>query len=94
MSYWIWAMLLGLFAGAVGRALVPNDAFQKMKGPRSWVVSLVLGLLGALVGFAIFKIGLGWGDDDVFDWGGAAGAIIGSVIVVFVASLFIKPKRR
>ena len=38
----IGALILGLFAGAVGRAIVPNDAFEGMRGPRSWLVSIVL----------------------------------------------------
>ena len=32
----IAALALGLVAGAIGRALVPNDAFQNMVGWRSW----------------------------------------------------------
>ena len=46
----IGALILGLIAGFVGRALVPNDAFEDMKGPMSWLVSIVLGLVGAFVG--------------------------------------------
>ena len=57
----IGALLLGLFCGIVARILVPNDAFRKMSGPRSWLVSLVLGLAGALVGYLIFTVGLGIG---------------------------------
>ena len=47
----IGALLLGLVAGIIGRALVPNDAFQDMKGPLSWLVSVILGLVGAFVGY-------------------------------------------
>ena len=64
----IGALLLGLVAGAVGRALVPNDVFEDMEGPMSWLVSIVLGLVGAALGWAIFTAGLGIGDEDVFDW--------------------------
>jgi uncharacterized membrane protein YeaQ/YmgE (transglycosylase-associated protein family) len=49
----IGAILLGLFCGIVARILVPNDAFRHMSGPVSWLVSLGLGLLGALVGTVI-----------------------------------------
>lgn len=82
----IVALLFGLVAGAIGRALVPDDAFQNMTGWRSWAVSTVLGLIGAVVGYWIFAGLLGIGDSDAFDWGGLVGAIIGSVIVVAVAS--------
>jgi uncharacterized membrane protein YeaQ/YmgE (transglycosylase-associated protein family) len=84
------ALLLGLVAGVIGRALVPNDVFSKMRGWQSWVVSTVLGLLGALVGYWIFTGLLGIGDDDKFDWGGLVGAIIGAVIVVALGSFIIK----
>jgi uncharacterized membrane protein YeaQ/YmgE (transglycosylase-associated protein family) len=89
------ALALGLVAGAIGRALVPNDAFQSMSGWQSWVLSTVLGLIGAVVGYWIFTGLLGIGDDDKFDWGGIVGAVIGAVIVVAVASaLFRRTTRR
>jgi uncharacterized membrane protein YeaQ/YmgE (transglycosylase-associated protein family) len=75
----IGALILGLVAGFIGRALVPNDAFSGMHGPRSWAISIVLGLVGAFVGYLIFTRGLGIGDDDAFDLGGLISAIIGVV---------------
>jgi len=83
----IGALLLGLIAGALGRALVPNDVFEGMHGPRSWLVSIVLGLVGAIVGWAIFTAGLGIGDEDKFDLGGLLSALIGVVIVLLLAGL-------
>ena len=83
----IGALILGLVAGFIGRALVPNDVFSGMdRGPKSWAVSIVLGLVGAFVGYLIFTRGLGIGDDDAFDLGGIIGAIIGSILVLLVAS--------
>ncbi len=84
------ALLLGFVAGAIGRALVPNDAFRTMQGWQSWLVSTALGLLGALVGYWIFAGLFGWGDEDKFDWGGIVGAVIGAVIVVAIGSWAIK----
>jgi len=84
------ALLLGFVAGAIGRALVPNDAFSAMSGWQSWLVSTVLGLAGAVVGYWIFVGLFGWGDDDKFDWGGIVGAIIGAVIVVALGSWILK----
>lgn len=81
----IGAILLGLVAGFIGRALVPNDVFSGMHGPKSWLVSIVLGLVGAIVGWLIFTALLGIGDEDVFDWGGALSALIGVVIVLLLA---------
>jgi uncharacterized membrane protein YeaQ/YmgE (transglycosylase-associated protein family) len=84
------ALALGFVCGVIARVLVPNDAFRAMAGWKSWLTSAALGLLGALVGYWIFTGLLGIGDTDKFDWGGVLGAIIGSVIVVAVASWGIK----
>jgi uncharacterized membrane protein YeaQ/YmgE (transglycosylase-associated protein family) len=81
----IGALLLGLVAGFVGRALVPNDIFAGMRGPRSWLISIALGLVGAIVGWAIFTAGLGIGDEDKFDLGGLLSALIGVIIVLLLA---------
>src|SRR3954454_548323 len=85
----IGALILGLVAGFIGRALVPNDVFSGMdRGPRSWAASIVLGLVGALVGYFIFTRGLGIGDDDAFDLGGLLSAIIG-VVILLLALTFL-----
>jgi uncharacterized membrane protein YeaQ/YmgE (transglycosylase-associated protein family) len=86
----IGALILGLVAGFIGRALVPNDVFADMSGPKSWGVSIVLGLVGAVVGYVIFTLGLGIGDDDAFDLGGIVSAIIGVVIVLLIAGFALR----
>ena len=86
----IAALALGFVCGVIGRALVPNDAFEAMSGWRSWLVSTALGLIGALVGYLIFTELFGIGDDDKFDWGGILGAAIGAILVVAVASWALK----
>jgi len=90
----IGAILLGLFCGIVARMLMPGDAFRNMSGPMSWLVSLGLGLLGALVGYLIFTVGLGIGDTDIFDWGGVLGALIGTVIVLVIATFILRSTAR
>jgi uncharacterized membrane protein YeaQ/YmgE (transglycosylase-associated protein family) len=86
----IGALILGLVAGFIGRALVPNDVFSGMSGPASWAVSVILGLAGAFVGYLIFTTLLGIGDDDAFDLGGILSAIIGVVIVLLVAGFVVR----
>jgi uncharacterized membrane protein YeaQ/YmgE (transglycosylase-associated protein family) len=86
----IGALILGLVAGFIGRALVPNDVFSGMDGPKSWAASVALGLVGALVGYFIFTRGLGIGDDDAFDLGGLLSAIIGVVLVLLLAGAVVK----
>jgi uncharacterized membrane protein YeaQ/YmgE (transglycosylase-associated protein family) len=87
------AVLLGLVAGAVARALMPGDVFRNMSGPTSWLVSIALGLAGAVLGYLIFTAGLGIGDTDVFDFGGIISAIIGTLIVLAVVGFFLRRRR-
>jgi uncharacterized membrane protein YeaQ/YmgE (transglycosylase-associated protein family) len=86
----IGALLLGLVAGFLGRAIVPNDVLEGMSGPKSWLASIVLGLVGAAVGWLVFTAGLGIGDKDMFDWGGILSALIGVVIVLLVAGAVMR----
>lgn len=72
----IGAIILGLVAGFIGKALVPGE------DPGGFLVTIAIGLAGALVGYFIFTRGLGIGDDDAFDLGGLLSAIIGVVIVL------------
>jgi uncharacterized membrane protein YeaQ/YmgE (transglycosylase-associated protein family) len=90
----IGALILGLVAGFIGRALVPNDVFSEMSGPTSWAVSVILGLAGAFIGYLIFTSLLGIGDDDAFDLGGILSAIIGVVIVLLIAGAVLRRTSR
>ena len=74
----IGAIILGLVAGFIARALVPG------RDPMGFLATIALGLVGALVGWFLFTQLLGIGDDDMFDLGGLLGAIIGSVIALLV----------
>lgn len=86
----IGALLLGFIAGVIGRVLMPGDVFRHMSGPTSWLVSLVLGLVGAAVGWLLFTKLLGIGDEDVFDLGGILSAIIGVLIVLPLAGFILR----
>ncbi len=86
----IGALLLGLFCGVAARVLVPGDVFRHMSGPVSWLVSVALGLAGAVVGYLIFTLGLGIGDTSIFDWGGVLSALIGTVIVLVIVTFLAR----
>jgi uncharacterized membrane protein YeaQ/YmgE (transglycosylase-associated protein family) len=85
----IGAILLGLVAGAIGRMLVP-DMWSGISGPKSWLFSLLLGLAGALLGYLVFTVWLGIGDEDVFDFGGILGAIIGVIVLLPFVGIFTR----
>jgi uncharacterized membrane protein YeaQ/YmgE (transglycosylase-associated protein family) len=72
----IGAIILGLVAGFIGKALMPG------KDPGGFFVTILLGLGGALIGFFLFTELLGIGDTQAFDLGGLIGAIIGTMILL------------
>jgi uncharacterized membrane protein YeaQ/YmgE (transglycosylase-associated protein family) len=72
----IGALILGLVAGFIAKALMPGD------DPGGFFVTILLGLAGALVGFFLFTELLGIGDSEMFDLGGLIGAIIGTMILL------------
>ena len=74
----IGAIILGLLAGYIAKALMPG------KDPGGFFVTILLGLAGSLVGFFIFTELLGIGDTEAFDLGGLIGAIIGTMILLGV----------
>jgi uncharacterized membrane protein YeaQ/YmgE (transglycosylase-associated protein family) len=90
----VGALILGFVAGVIARVLMPGDPFRKMSGPASWGLSILLGLAGALLGWVIFTLGFGWGDTDIFDWGGILGAIIGTLVVLALAGWYFRGQAR
>ena len=72
----IFAIVLGLFAGAIGKLLMPGD------DPGGVIATILLGIAGSFVGFLLFTKVLGIGDEDAFDWGGVIGAILGVMLLL------------
>jgi uncharacterized membrane protein YeaQ/YmgE (transglycosylase-associated protein family) len=82
----VGALILGLVAGFLARAILPG------KQDMNILFTILLGLVGALVGYGIFRL-IGIGDSDIFDLGGLVGAVIGSVIVLYLYERFIVSRR-
>jgi uncharacterized membrane protein YeaQ/YmgE (transglycosylase-associated protein family) len=78
----IGAILLGLIAGVIAKALLPG------KDPGGIIVTILLGLAGSVVGFLIFTQLLGIGDNEKFDLGGLVGAVIGTMILLLIYRRF------
>jgi len=74
----IGIIIIGLLAGFLGRALLPG------KQSMGLLMTIVLGIAGAAAGYFIFTELLGIGDNDKFDLGGLPGAVIGSMILLFI----------
>ena len=74
----IAAIVIGIIAGYLGRALLPGDDSM------GFMATIAVGIVGALVGWALFTYVLGIGDTDKFDLGGVLGAIVGTMIVLIL----------
>jgi uncharacterized membrane protein YeaQ/YmgE (transglycosylase-associated protein family) len=80
----IGALILGLVAGFIGKAIMPGD------DPGGFFGTILIGLAGAALGWVIFTLGLGIGDEDVFDLGGIVSAVIGVLIVLPIAGCVLR----
>ena len=78
----IGAIVIGIIAGYVGRALLPG------RDPIGFVGTVAVGILGAFLGWVLFTYLLGIGDEDKFDLGGIIGAIIGTLLVLVALRAF------
>lgn len=72
-------LILGLIAGAIARAILPG------KGPGGWIVTIIIGVLGAMLGgwiaSAIFDVNV---NDEFFDLGTWLFAIGGGLLVSII----------
>ena len=82
----VGAIILGIVAGYVGRLLMPGR--DKM----GFIMTMLLGLAGSVVGFLVFTELLGIGDDRMFDLGGLIGAIVGVMILLALYRVALKNK--
>lgn len=86
MLGFIWWLLIGLVAGLLARALVPG------RQPMGWVMTMVLGLIGSVIGGFISSLVFG---TDPRDPGfHASGLIMSTVGAVVVLGLYVAYARR
>ncbi len=72
-------ILLGLLAGVIAKAILPGD------DPGGFIVTTIIGIVGAVLGGLIAKA-LGFGDpiDEFFDLSTWLAAIIGSIVLLLI----------
>jgi uncharacterized membrane protein YeaQ/YmgE (transglycosylase-associated protein family) len=72
-------ILLGLLAGIIAKAILPGD------DPGGFIVTAIIGIVGALLGGLIARaIGLGDPIDEFFDISTWLAAIIGAIILLII----------
>lgn len=74
-------IIVGLLAGAIAKALHPG------KDPGGFIVTILIGIAGAVVGGWISSL-FGYGKVDGFDIGSLFIAILGAVLLLFLYRKF------
>ena len=77
----IWAIIVGLVAGALARLIVPG------KQPGGFIVTIILGIVGALLATFLGKA-LGWYEPG--ESAGLIGATLGAILVIIVYNMIRK----
>jgi uncharacterized membrane protein YeaQ/YmgE (transglycosylase-associated protein family) len=70
-------IIFGLIAGAIAKAIHPG------KDPSGWIVTIIIGIVGAVVGGYVSSL-LGYGTVSGFDIKSFVIAIVGAISLLFV----------
>jgi uncharacterized membrane protein YeaQ/YmgE (transglycosylase-associated protein family) len=81
-------LLLGLIAGAIAKAILPG------RQGGGWVVTLVLGVVGAVLGGWIGSLIFGGGLGDFFDLRTWLLSILGAIIVLLIYGAVVGRRSR
>ena len=81
-------LLLGLIAGAIAKLILPG------KQNVGWLMTLVLGVLGALLGGWLGSVLFGTGLEEFFDLSTWLLAIGGAIIVLLIYGAIVSRKGR
>jgi uncharacterized membrane protein YeaQ/YmgE (transglycosylase-associated protein family) len=80
-------IILGAVAGAVGKLIMPGD------DPGGFIITILLGIAGALVG-GFIAAALGFGGVTGFNLGSIVIAILGAVLLLFIYRLVVGRRGR
>ena len=77
----VWVILIGIAAGFLAGVIMKGQGF-------GWVINLLLGLAGALIGgWLLGVLGLNLGDGII---GTLLAAVFGAVVLILIVNLFKK----
>lgn len=78
-------VIFGLIAGAIAKALHPGE------DPGGWIVTIIIGVLGSVVGGWIGSL-LGWGDVNGFNFRSFLLAVVGAIVLLWLYRVITKKK--
>jgi uncharacterized membrane protein YeaQ/YmgE (transglycosylase-associated protein family) len=85
MAFLSW-LVIGLIAGGLARMLVPG------RQPMGWVMTMVLGLVGSVIGGFVSSLIFGYDlDDPGFHPGGLVMSTLGAILVL---AIYLSATRR
>jgi uncharacterized membrane protein YeaQ/YmgE (transglycosylase-associated protein family) len=85
MMAFLWWLVIGLVAGGLARMLVPG------RQPMSWVMTMVLGLVGSIIGG--FVGSLIWGYDPADPGFHAGGLVLSTLGAIAVLAIYLSATR-
>lgn len=83
MSF-IWMIIVGLVAGLLARAIKPGS------DPMGWIMTIVLGIVGAMLGGFLASL-IGINADGGFT--GLIFSVIGAIIFLFLYEMIVNKRR-
>ena len=83
MSF-IWMIIVGLVAGLLTRAIKPGN------DPMGWIMTIVLGIVGAMLGGFVAGL-IGINADGGFT--GLTFSVIGAIILLFIYEMIMNKRR-
>lgn len=80
----LWAAIIGLVAGAIAKLLMPG------KDPGGCIITMIIGVVGAMIATILGKA-IGFYREG--ESAGFIGAIVGSIILLWLYRVFLKRKK-
>ena len=84
MFSFIWMIIIGLVAGLLARAIKPGN------DPMGWIMTIVLGIVGAMLGGFVAGL-IGINADGGFT--GLIFSVIGAIILLFLYEMIMNKRR-
>lgn len=81
--YWIWYILIGMLAGYLGSLIIKGHGMGLLR-------NLLVGIIGSVLGGWVFGL---MGLSAHGKIGSLITAVVGAVILLWIVSLFNKPKK-
>jgi uncharacterized membrane protein YeaQ/YmgE (transglycosylase-associated protein family) len=91
MNILLWA-LFGLIAGAIAQFIMPGKDVGQSADLRGLAITIVIGIIGAVIGGAICNPLFGW-DVTGFNWQSLLVAVGGALVLLFLYRLVMSGRR-